>query len=250
MGPGRLRLGRDTFDFRKAVLYEDEALLVVNKPAEIVTMQDNAPDALSLQDLAKQLDPNLKACHRLDKPTTGAVVFAKTDAAYRSISMQFERGEVEKLYWAITGGDPLTQPITVDLPLKTTGTGRVKPDYKSEKKSITDLEPLEQFRGGFQLLACRPKTGRRHQIRGHLAHMGMPIVHDELYSGPKLFLSNIKRKYRGKRDVEEQPISRGLLLHAKQITLQHPETGEQLNVEAPLPKNFELCLEKLRQYGF
>ena len=220
----------------------------MNKPTGIVTMTDNAPDALSLQDLAQQIDPALQACHRLDKPTTGVVVFAKTDAAYRSVSMQFENGAVEKLYWAVVNGDTLTQEITVDVPLKTTGTGRVKEDYRSGKEAFTEIEPLETFRG-YQLLACKPKTGRRHQIRGHLNYLGMPIVNDALYSGEPLFLSKIKRKYRGKRDVEEQPISRALMLHAKAITLTHPQSGERISVDAPLPKNFKLCLDKLRQFA-
>jgi 23S rRNA-/tRNA-specific pseudouridylate synthase len=128
--------------------------------------------------------------------------------------------------------------------------GLMRVDPKNGKRSHTKFEVVEAFpRYGYALLNCRPLTGRTHQIRVHAAHAGFRIVGDQLYGGKPLWLSRLKQEYRLKPGREERPLLARVALHAEELSLPHPVTGETVTITAPWPKDLKVALKYLRQYS-
>jgi 23S rRNA-/tRNA-specific pseudouridylate synthase len=121
-------------------------------------------------------------------------------------------------------------------------------ERKGGKKSKTAFEVQERF-VSFSLLSCRPRTGRTHQIRVHLRHARHPIVGDKLYGGAPLLLSRLKRDYRLKSGAEERPLIAQTALHAEELVIGHPVTGQEIRLTAPWPKDLLVALKYLRRYG-
>lgn len=212
-----------------SILYVDEALLVVNKPAGLPTLVDGYNlEKPYLVGLLKQTYNPLWTVHRLDKDTSGVIVFARTAAAHRHLNTQFEQRQANKVYHALVFGSPPWETLTIDLPLRADGDRkhRTVVDAQRGKPAVTGLRVLERL-GLLSLIEATPHTGRTHQIRAHLAAQGYPIVSDPLY-GPKL-------------PPEAAPITR-LALHARALSLVHPETGEEMRFEAPYPQDFAEAL--------
>ena len=123
-------------------------------------------------------------------------------------------------------------------------------DPKNGKQSKTKFEVLENFpRFGYALLKCEPLTGRTHQIRVHASHAGLKIVGDELYGGKPLWLSRLKKDYRLKPGREERPLISRVALHAEELALPHPNTGESLTISAPWPKDLKVAVKYLHQFA-
>jgi 23S rRNA pseudouridine955/2504/2580 synthase/23S rRNA pseudouridine1911/1915/1917 synthase len=178
------------------------------------------------------------------------LLFATSLEAARSLSRQFRDREVQKTYLAIVAGTPPEDggriEVRVDEDRGRAGRMRVVP--KKGKDAITDWRVLERYRG-YALLKVEPRTGRTHQIRVSLLHVGYPLLVDSLYGGQSEFrLSTLKRRYKQKRDRPEIPLIARVSLHAAAIALSHPITGEPVEVRAPAPKDFELTLKNLRRY--
>jgi len=219
-------------------LYLDEALLVVNKPAGLPTLVDGFhPDAPYLVGLMGQAHGRIWVVHRLDKDTSGVIVFARTAQAHRDLNTQFEQRRASKVYHALVIGQPDWDEKCVDLPLRPDGDRRHRTiiDEHAGKPAITQLRVLEGF-GAYTLVEAIPLTGRTHQIRAHLAACGHPLVADRLY--------------RRTIDVPEstagpEPIKR-LGLHARSLSLFHPINGQVQHFEAPYPQDFSDALEQLR----
>lgn len=212
------------------VLWADEALLVVDKPAGLPTLVDGYhPEAPFLVGWLKSVYDPLWVVHRLDRDTSGALVFARSAEAHRSLNTQFERRQASKCYHALALGDPSWEEKTVDLPLQVDGDRRHRTvvDTRRGKASLTRLRILERFKGCF-LVEATPLTGRTHQIRAHLAAVGHPIATDRLYGG------------------EPQSWIDRLALHALSLTLFHPTTGEQMTFQTPYPGDFSSALEQMR----
>lgn len=202
------------------ILFEDELMLAVNKPAGVLSVPGRGVDKQdSMQTRCASLYPQVLVVHRLDCATSGVILFAKTKAAQSELSRQFRERETGKEYQAITQGRCPSNEGEINLPLITDWPSRPKQKicHESGKASVTRYRLLQQSTSGNRLLLI-PITGRSHQLRVHTMAMGMPIVGDRLYA-PKDIASASPR----------------LLLHAHRLSVRHPETAEPLHFEAPLP---------------
>jgi len=245
------------------VVFEDEHLLAINKPARLLTSPDrydpNRPNLMRLlHSGVAEGKPWAKArgltylanAHRLDFETTGVLLLAKSKPVLVKLANFFGAEKPLKTYIALVQGTPEQDEFEVDAPIAphptTVGLMRIEP--KRGKKSKTRFTVLTKFRG-YTLLKCQPFTGRTHQIRVHLRHVRLPILGDPLYRGGKLFLSEIKRKYRAREGKEERPLISTVALHAEQLALPHPITGEQITISAPWPKDLEVAVKYLKMFA-
>jgi 23S rRNA pseudouridine955/2504/2580 synthase len=238
--------------FKDLILFENENLVVVNKPPFLSTLDertanDSAKDGQnSMLRLARQYIPDAQICHRLDKETSGALAIAKNPQTYRFISMQFEHRQVRKIYHAIIEGTHVFEDLIINLPILNMGNKNVTINKQDGKPSETIFNSLHYYKH-YTLVECRPVTGRMHQIRIHLATQRASIAGDEMYGGKPVYLSGIKRGYYLGKDQEEQPIMKRFALHAKQLTLRTDEKTE-MSFEAPYPKDFATLLKLLDRY--
>lgn len=232
---------------RIAYLYEDDDLLAVHKPAGIATVHDAArPDEADLHAWLEAQVGRLWVVHRLDRETSGVVVFARNEASHRALSARFEERDVTKIYHAILVGHPPWSERTVDAPLRADADRRHRTvvDVIGGKPAVTHFRVLRRLRR-FALVEARPETGRTHQIRVHAALLGHPVAVDDLYGeGRPIFLSHYKPDYRPGRD-EEQPLMGRLALHALALRFPHPRTGETVELYAPYAKDFNATLNQL-----
>lgn len=225
-----------------SAVYCDDDFIVLNKRSGILIAADRYnPDAPRL-DLSVQKEfGKIYAVHRIDKDTSGLIVYARNPEAQRNISMQFEKREVLKIYHALVYGHPLWETLHADTPLKPDGDARHRtvPDKRHGKYSVTDFRLIGNC-GPFSWIEARPQTGRTHQIRVHLATNGFSIVCDPLYGGNQkpVRLSEIKKKWNGD-ESEERPLLSRLALHAYKIEFTHPSTGEKVSFTAEYPKDME-----------
>ncbi len=233
--------------FNDLILFENDDFIVVNKPPFIASLDERgAPYELNMLRLAKNYSTDAQVCHRLDKETSGALVFAKHPEAYRSLSIQFEKRKVKKIYHAVVEGQFQFQDVLVDLPILNEGNKNVVIDRKNGKRADTYFNSLTLYRH-YTLVECRPVTGRMHQIRIHLSTQRAAIAGDTMYRGKPVFLSAIKKGYRLSKEEEEQPIMKRFALHAKEITFTGLE-GEAITVSAPYPKDFATLIKLLDKF--
>ncbi len=232
---------------RPEVLFHDAHTLLVNKPPGMVVENPSVPHAPSLKGMVRAAFPEARPVHRIDKDTSGLVLWALSEAAYRHYSALFRQRQVEKEYHAIVCGVMPPEKRTVTLPVFRGSSGKARISHRHGRAARTELAPIEAFRN-FTLVACRPRTGRYHQIRVHLAAIGFPIAGDPIYGGCLPLLSRIKRHYKAKRDREEAPLIRRTALHARELRLVLYGHSEKTAWEAPYPGDFRSLLQKLRKY--
>ncbi len=230
------------------IVFEDDSVIVLNKPSRLLVIPDRYDKTLpSLSGILKGDLGEIFVVHRLDKETSGVIVFAKTAVAHAALNSQFEGREVEKIYQAIVRGNLEAKSGLIEFPLSEREDGAMRVDKKNGKESVTEFRILEEL-SGYALVEARPKTGRTHQIRVHLAAIGFPILGDPLYGdGRPFFLSHIKARY--KSNGEEKPLLARTALHASAVTLTHPVTGERSVWLAELPKDMRSVLRALRKYA-
>ncbi len=238
--------------FKPEIIYKDQALLVVNKPSGVLSIPGRSANqgASLLEVLNKRFD-SCFTVHRLDALTSGVICFARTPEAHKNLSMQFQNREVTKIYKALVEGKVYDDKGEIDKPIAAHNSisGRMVVSAKG-KNALTLYNVLERFRN-FTFLEADIKTGRTHQIRVHMAAIGHPLAVDAVYgSREELYLSEIKLKgfRKGKFD-EERPLMKRNALHASKLTIKHPENGETMTFEAPLPKDFRAVLNQLRKWG-
>jgi RluA family pseudouridine synthase len=240
---------------RLSVLYEDESILVVSKPAGLLSLPDGyIPDAPDLLAVLTPTYGDLWIVHRLDRETSGIVILARNAEAHANLNSQFEDRQVSKIYHALVNGNPLWDERSISAPLRVDAdrSHRTIIDQEEGKPAETSFKVLERFgrqMKHYTLVEARPLTGRTHQIRVHLAALGFPVAVDALY-GTKapILLSDIKRSYRGDPETE-QPLLGRLGLHACRLTLQHPVSGATLTWEAPYPRDLSATLNQLRKHA-
>lgn len=231
-----------------SVIFADDDFIVLNKRSGILIAADRYnEDATRLDLLAQEEFGKLYAVHRIDKDTSGLILYARTLEAQRNLSMQFEKREVSKTYHALVYGHPLWETLDVNLPLLPDGDSRHRTvaNKKAGKPSFTSFRLIGNC-GPYSWIEAKPKTGRTHQIRVHLAENGLIIVCDPLYSSSQkpVRLSEIKKKWNGD-EYEERPLLSRLALHAYKIELAHPKTGEKINFTAPYPKDMDATRKQL-----
>ncbi|HEX6100553.1 MAG TPA: RluA family pseudouridine synthase [Thermoanaerobaculia bacterium] len=247
--PDAAPAGISSQDLPLHVLYEDADVVVLDKPAGLVVhpaaghADGTLVNALlfhvkDLSGVGGEIRPGI--VHRLDKDTSGVMIVAKHDAAHRRLTEAWSTDRVRKEYVALVYGTPASERGTVDAPI-----GRDPRDRKKMavvaggRAAVTDYEVAERLRY-VSLVRCRLRTGRTHQIRVHMKHLGHPIVGDPVYSGPQ---------WRGIPDKRVQKLLSSLnrqMLHAARITFAHPSTGASMTFEAPLPQDFATVLAQLR----
>jgi RluA family pseudouridine synthase len=233
-----------------AVLYEDEHVLAVDKPAGLGTEPDRWDEArphLIGSLLARAgAGSRPRLVHRLDRETSGVMLVAKSLEAERHLRSAFDaEGQIVKQYLALVDGE-YVGPALIDRAIGPDAkkSGRMRAD-EGGKPARTEVRVERRFRG-FTLLACRPWTGRTHQIRVHLAASGYPLTVDAFYGHRKaLALSEIKPGYRKKPGRAETPLIERLTLHS--AALEFPAVGDtrRVRVEAPLPRDLERVLKQL-----
>jgi RluA family pseudouridine synthase len=226
------------------ILYSDEALLVVNKPAGLSTLPDGYhPAQPHVKSLLEAQFGRLWTVHRLDKDTSGVLLFARTAGAHRSLNTQFEARQVSKVYHALVMGSPAWTEYTVDLPLRPNGDRqhRTVVDMGAGKPAVTHFKLLE-YLGNACLLEAIPETGRTHQIRAHLFTLDLYILGDPLYSLPKGVPETSLSPVQGESVSQLQ----GMALHARQLELVHPISAKRMKFEAASPPGWLNLLDSLR----
>lgn len=231
------------------IIFEDEDFIALNKPSGLLSIPDRQGKEISLKTLLQQKYDSLFTVHRLDKDTSGLIVFAKNEMMHWHLSMQFEERQTEKIYVGLVIGSPATQNGTIDLPI---AENRVTPGKmiinRRGKQSLTDYKVLENF-GSYSWMQFCIQTGRTHQIRVHAKNMGHPIVCDKLYGdGKPLLLSSLKTKFKlSKNELEEKPILNRLALHALRLSFTQPH-GEKVALQADLPNDLKATLQQLTKW--
>ncbi|MBK6363938.1 MAG: RluA family pseudouridine synthase [Saprospiraceae bacterium] len=233
------------------IIYEDESLICVNKPAGLLTIPDrfntNAPSVISI--LSKQFETVIPV-HRLDKNTSGVVLFAKSAEMHKKMSLLFENREVAKYYVAIVDGRVVPTEGIIHAPLAESMTQRGKMVInKRGKESTTEYKVITQFKR-FAYVSLKLLTGRMHQIRVHMLHIGHPLVVDHLYGNREnLCLSEIKQKrFNIGKFEEEKPILMRQPLHAQRLEFMHPDKEVLVKCEAELPKDMFALLRQLEKW--
>ena len=232
------------------ILYEDPDTLVVEKPAgQVVHPSGKSLTGTLIQDVharyaeSSELPVPIRLCHRIDRETSGIVLFAKGARAHRQIRKQFERHTIEKEYLAVVHGAPEADEGTIELPLGPSHGSRVHLKIAVQAggwEARTSWRVLERH-GEFALLSCTPLTGRQHQIRVHLAAIGHPLVGDKLYGDDEqLFLRSTKRELSAE-DLATLLLPRQAL-HSHRLAWMAPSDGERREVRSELPAELRAFL--------
>ncbi len=237
------------------VIYEDAAFTLVNKAAGMVVhpakghWTGTLVNALqfhydTLSTVGGELRPGI--VHRLDRDTTGLLLVARDDHAHRKLAAQFEQRTIHKEYLALVSGTPERDSDYIERPIGFHPTNREKMAIRNledgGKEAVTYYEVVERFRG-YALVRCKPQTGRTHQIRVHLAHVGLPVLADKAYSGrAQLLWSDLVPTLTD----DPAPLIARQALHAHTLRLTHPLSGDALEFTAALPEDMTKTLEALR----
>lgn len=233
-------------DPKDLIVYEDDHYLVINKPAFVSTLEDRNDD-FNILSIYKEYLETVFVCHRLDKETTGALLLAKSEEAFRHAAMQFESREVEKIYHALVYGHFSEDVIQVDIPLKVGGSGNVRIDRRKGKEATTVFR-LGRKVSRYSIVEAKPISGRRHQIRVHLNYLEQPICGDTQYGGKPIFLSEFKKNYRPAKEKEERPLFDRVALHARSLKFTGLD-GQPVEVVCDYSKDLQMILKKLEKFG-
>jgi len=227
------------------ILFENADFIAMNKPAGLLSVPDRIQSAPSLKDLLLEKYGNIFTVHRLDRETSGVIVFAKTAEAHQYLSIIFQEREVEKKYFGIIWGVPAVVSGIIELPIMEhpakNGTMVVN---RKGKAAATGFEMVRDF-GKYSLIQFSLFTGRTHQIRVHMKETGHPILCDSLYGDGKPFLvSSLKKNYKHSGFEEEKPILNRLALHAARLSFTDM-LGKQVTLEAEMPKDMRALINQL-----
>ncbi len=237
---------------KQEIIFEDDDIIIVNKPAQMLTIPDRHDSKIpSVLGNLRQTQDSVFIVHRIDRETSGVLVFAKNEHAHRHLSMQFENRETRKIYLALVEGIMPDDTGRIDKPIAEHPTipGRMTVARKG-KESVTEFEVVERFKN-FTLVNADIKTGRTHQIRVHFQSQGFPLAIDSIYGKrDALFAHDIKtNRFNAPTETEERPLMARTALHASKLTFLHPTKNISMTFEATLPKDFKAVVQQLTKWG-
>lgn len=232
------------------LIFENDDFVALNKPSGLLSIPDREGEEVSLKSLLQEKYSQIFTVHRLDRDTSGLIVFAKNEATHKHLSQQFEGRLTKKIYAGLVLGSPSETKGSINLPLAENMVQRgVMIVNRRGKESLTDYEVIEDF-GLYSWMQFQIHTGRTHQIRVHIKEIGHPIVCDEVYGdGKPVLLSSLKKKKfkLGKDVLEERPLLSRLALHAYQLTFTTLQ-GDKKELTAELPKDLRATLQQLQKW--
>lgn len=236
---------------RPTIIHEDEHILVVNKPAGVLSIPDRYDTSIfNLYHYYGKRYDKIYIVHRIDRETSGLIIFAKNEEAHKLLNAQFSKHTVDKLYKAIVKGQMRNEEGSIDLPIGSHPykKGLMSIEKITGKPSLTNYKVVERF-DDYTLVDVSIKTGRTHQIRVHFQAINYPLAVDEKYGGSNgFYLSSVKKNYKLGKWSEEQAILGRVSLHAFSVGFIHPN-GQRVDYEAPLPKDMAVMLKQLRKYN-
>ena len=231
------------------IIFENEAFIVINKPSGLLSVPDRMGKEISLKNLLINKYGSIFTVHRLDKDTSGIILFAKNEEAHQYFSQLFENRQVEKYYYGLVKGNLFNNEGSIDAPIAEHPfkLGEMTTHQKGKVSSTTYT--VEQSFKHFSWVKFQLHTGRTHQIRVHCKYLGNPIVCDEVYGDAQpILLSSIKKKYNlSKKEEEEKPILGRLALHAYELMFSFQ--GENFHLIAPSPKDLRASLQQLAKHN-
>jgi 23S rRNA pseudouridine1911/1915/1917 synthase len=232
-------------------VFENENLVAFNKPSGMLSIPDRYDaEKPCIKNIAEKAYGKLFVVHRIDRDTSGLIVFAKNEESHKYLSQLFQSRNIEKYYIAIVQGNPFTPSGTIEKGIMPHPTikGRMVVNAKG-KEARTDYEVLQSF-SGFSVVRLRIYTGRTHQIRVHMKDLGYPLVCDPVYGHDKpVYLSDFKKKFKlSINELDERPILSRLALHAHQIKFQDMD-GQKIDIIAPLSKDMSATIKQMEKWA-
>jgi 23S rRNA pseudouridine955/2504/2580 synthase/23S rRNA pseudouridine1911/1915/1917 synthase len=233
------------------LIFEDDDIIVLSKASGMFSIPDRwKKDAPNLYTILNDKYGKIFTVHRLDRDTSGVMIFAKNAEAHKHLNQQFQEHTIKKLYHVVVAGNVPQDEIKIDIPLMENPSkpGITMPTMRG-KESLTIMRIMEKYSGA-TLVECELVTGRHHQIRVHCAAIGHPLLVDDLYgTATEFFISSIKRKFKLKKQTDEKPIISRITMHAKSIEFKHPKTNEIVSFVSEYPKDFRALLQVLKKYS-
>lgn len=230
------------------VVFENEAFIALNKPAGLLSIPDRMQSEKSLKEMLIEKYGAIFTVHRLDKDTSGLILFAKTEAAHKFFSALFEERKIEKFYLGVVHGSPAEPSGLIEAPISEHPVNKgMMTIHRNGKPSSTGYTVLESH-PSYSLVEFQLHTGRTHQIRIHAKSIGHPLVADPLYGdGKPLLLSSLKKNFRlSKHDDEERPMINRLALHSYKLMFTDPD-GKEMELVAQMPKEFRALMQQLKK---
>jgi 23S rRNA pseudouridine1911/1915/1917 synthase len=235
-------------DLKNIIIFENDDMVAINKPAGLLSIPDREQTQTNLKDILIEKYGSIFTVHRLDKDTSGIIIFAKNEVTHKYLSQLFESRSIQKFYQGLVLGIPAESKGTIDAPIAEHIIQKgLMVIHRNGKPSITDYEVIKAHKS-FSLLQFQLHTGRTHQIRVHCKSIGHPLACDELYGdGKPVLLSTLKKKFKlSRHDEEERPMLKRLALHSYQLQFKDANNNE-INLTADLPKDIRALMQQLEK---
>lgn len=232
------------------IIFENEAFVAVNKPAGMLSIPDRAQSEKSLKEFLIEKYGQIYTVHRLDKDTSGLILFAKNETTHKYFSRLFEDRKIEKYYLGVVLGSPNEEKGLLDFPIMEHPTQKgLMYVNRNGKPSTTGYEVLSASKH-FSLVAFQLFTGRTHQIRVHCKNFGHPLACDPLYGdGKPVLISTIKKNYKLSKDQDEEtPIIQRLALHSYRMVFED-ESGQHHDISSGIPKEYDALMKQIRKHA-